>query len=107
MQTMLVYEGLLYNLGWNGSLQCYDAMNGEKIYEEKIGRAESFTASPVASDGRIFIVNDAGMVYVIRSGRKFGILSENDLDETCMVTPAITDNIIFFRTQQHLVAVSK
>jgi outer membrane protein assembly factor BamB len=106
MQTMLVYEGLLFNLGWNGSLQCYDAMTGEKIYEEKIGRAESFTASPVASDGRIFIVNDAGMVYVIQSGRKFKIISENDLDEICMVTPAITENIIFFRTQQHLVAVS-
>jgi outer membrane protein assembly factor BamB len=107
LQTLLFYEDLLYNLGWNGSLQCYDALSGEKIYDEKLGRAESFTASPVASDGKIYLVNDEGKVYVIQSGRNFSILAENDLHDTCMVTPAITQDIIFFRTQEYLVAVSK
>ncbi|MBR9997924.1 MAG: PQQ-like beta-propeller repeat protein [Cyclobacteriaceae bacterium] len=90
-----------------GTFKCFDSSTGEKIYEEKIGRVESFTASPVASDGRIFIVNDQGRVYVIRNGRNFDIISQNELEETCMVTPAITDNIIFYRTQHQLIAVSK
>lgn len=107
MQTLLLYRDLLYNLGWNGALQCYDALTGDKIYDEKLSRAESFTASPVASDGKIYLVNDKGKVYIVQSGRNFNILKENDLHDTCMVTPAITQDFLIFRTQQYLVAVSK
>jgi outer membrane protein assembly factor BamB len=107
MQTMLIYDGLLYNLRWNGALQCFDAVSGEKIYDVKIGRAQSFTASPVASDGKIYVVNDEGKVYIVQSGRNFKILAENDLHDTCMVTPALTDDIIYFRTEDQLIAVSK
>ncbi|MDH5399422.1 MAG: PQQ-binding-like beta-propeller repeat protein [Cyclobacteriaceae bacterium] len=107
MQTMLLYEGLLYNLGWNGRLTCYDAASGERLYEEKLGRASSFTASPVASDGRIYVVDDEGTVYRIKSGKKFEVLSRQKLDDICMVTPAITDGAIFFRTQGRLMAFGK
>jgi len=106
MQTMVLYDGLLYNLKWNGQLDCYDALTGEPVYQEKMGRTTSFTASPVVSDGLIFIVSDEGEVYVIKAGREFGILKQNELNETCMVTPAITDGIIFFRTQSKLMAFS-
>ncbi len=107
MQTMLLYEGYIYNLGWNGRLVCYNAENGDEIYNEKLGRSISFTASPVASDDRIYAVSDKGNVYVIKSGEEYELLSKNKLNDVCMVTPAITDNIIFFRTQSQLVAVSK
>jgi outer membrane protein assembly factor BamB len=107
MQTMILYKNYIYNLGWNGRLTCYHATRGEKIYEEKLGRSNSFTASPVAADGRIYAVNDDGKVYVIKAGKEFEILSENKLDDLCMVTPAITEGIIFFRTEKRLIAVSK
>jgi outer membrane protein assembly factor BamB len=107
MQTMVLYQGLLYNLKWNGQLDCYDALTGEDIYHEKLGRTQSFTASPVIADGRLYAANDAGLVYTIACGREFEVLAENKLHDTCMVTPAITDGIIFFRTQERLVAVAK
>jgi len=107
MQTLLLYKGLLYNLNWNGQLDCFNADNGEKIYSEKLGRADSFTASPVASDERIIIVSDKGEVYFIQAGKDFKIISQNELHDICMVTPAITDGIIFFRTQGRLMAFSK
>lgn len=107
MQTLLLYEGLIYNLGWNGRLTCYDAENGEEVYNQKLGRAASFTASPVASDGRLFLVSDEGEVFVVKSGRDFEILSTPELNDICMVTPSITDGIIYFRTQKGLVAIGK
>lgn len=107
MQTMVLYEGLLYNLKWNGQLDCFDASSGEEIYHEKLGRAQSFTASPVIADGRLYAVNDEGTVYTITCGKDFEVLAENKLNETCMVTPAITDGIIFFRTQERLVAIGE
>ena len=108
MQTMLLYKGLLYNLRWNGNILCYDAKTGEEIYDQKLGgKNKSFTASLVAADDRIYAAGDDGTVYVIKAGKDFQLISEHDLDDICMVTPAITDQIIFFRTQSYLVAVGK
>ena len=105
MQTMLLYEGYLYNLGWNGRIQCIDPPTGEEIYNEKLGKSGSFTASLVAADNRIYAVDDEGKVYIVQGGGNFKIVSEQNLLDICMVTPAITENIIFFRTQQYLIAV--
>jgi outer membrane protein assembly factor BamB len=107
MQTMLVYGDYLYNFRWNGNVYCYHAKTGEEIYKEKLGKAESFTASPVASDGKIYIPNDNGKVYVIKAGEEFEILETNELEDICMVTPTITKGMIFFRTQNSIIAVGK
>ena len=105
MQTMLLYDGYLYNLGWNGRIECYDPQSGITIYKEKIGKSKSFIASLVASDGHLYAVSDKGNVYVIKSGKDFEVLNENNLKDICMVTPSITDGIIFFRTQSGLIAI--
>jgi len=107
MHTMLLYRGLLYNMRWNGLLSCIDPDTGSEIYSEKIGRADSFIASPVAADDRIYIIDDQGTVYTVKAGRNFEILHENSLGGISMVVPAITDNIIYFRTQDKLIAVSR
>ena len=107
MHTLLLYHGLLYNIKWNGQFSCFDPATGEEIYSEKLGKADSFIASPVAADGKIYIISDQGIVHTIRAGRNFDLIGENSLGEICMVVPAITENIIYFRTQDHLIAISK
>ena len=107
MQTMVLYEDLIYNLKWNGQLDCYDAFTGEEVYKEKLGRAQSFTASPVIADGLLYAVNDDGNVYTVQCGKAFKVMAENELNELCMVTPAITEGILFFRTQERLLALGK
>jgi outer membrane protein assembly factor BamB len=107
MQTMLVYGDHLYNARWNGSVSCYDAKTGEEIWKHKAGSGNSYVSSPVASDEKIYITDDEGMVYVLRAGPAYELLSENNLGEICMATPAITDGIIFFRTINHLIAISE
>ena len=107
MQTMLLYDGYLYNLNWNGRISCFNPKTGETIYNEKLGRSNSFIASLVASDGKLYAVNDKGDVYIIKSGENFKIMAQNKLNDVCMVTPAITRRAIFFRTQHALIAVGK
>ena len=107
MQTMLLYDGYLYNLNWNGRISCFDPENGDTIYNEKLGRANSFIASLVASDGKLYAVSDEGEVYIIKSGREFEIIAQNSLNDVSMVTPAISKGAIFFRTQNFLIAVGK
>jgi outer membrane protein assembly factor BamB len=107
MQTMLIYKEYLYNARWNGSVTCYNAGTGEEIWKHKAGSGNSYISSPVASDGKIYITDDQGMVYILKEGPAYELLAQNDLGEICMATPAITDGIIFFRTINQLIAVSK
>jgi len=107
MHTMLLYRNRLYNMNWNGTIMCLDPATGKEIYNAKLGKSRSFIASPVASDGRIFIVDEEGTVYIIKDGDTFELLAEIPMNEICMTAPAITDGLIFFRTQYNLFAVGK
>jgi outer membrane protein assembly factor BamB len=105
IHTMLLYGNHLYNVNWNGTVFCYDALTGKEIYNAKLGKAKSFIASPVASDGKIYIVDEEGTIYIIKDGDTFRQLAEIPMNDICMTAPAITDGMIFFRTQRYLIAV--
>lgn len=107
MHTLLLYRNHLYNVNWNGSVVCLDPLTGKEIYTAKLGKAKSFIASPVASDGKIYIVDEMGTVFIIQDGDTFKLLSEIPLNDICLTAPAITDGMIYFRTQKYLFAVGK
>jgi outer membrane protein assembly factor BamB len=105
LQTMLLYRNRLYNINWNGAIMCLDPLSGKEIYNAKLGKSGSFVASAVASDGRIYIVDEEGTVYILQDGDTFRELAQIPMKEICMTAPAITGGMIYFRTQHHLYAV--
>jgi outer membrane protein assembly factor BamB len=107
MHTMLLYRNKLYNVNWNGTINCLDPVSGNVLYNAKIGKSESFVASPVASDGRIYIVSEEGIVYIIGDGDEFKLIAEIPMNDICMTAPAITEGMIYFRTQNYLYAAGK
>lgn len=107
MHTLLLYRNHLYNVNWNGAIICLDPLSGKEIYNAKLGKAKSFIASPVASDGKIYVVDEEGTVYIIEDSDEFKLLAEIPMNDICMTAPAITDGMIIFRTQKFLVAVGK
>ncbi|QIA06278.1 outer membrane protein assembly factor BamB family protein [Draconibacterium halophilum] len=107
MGTMLLYGDYLYNARWNGRLTCYNAQTGEEMYSQKVGWGNSYTSSPVAADGVIYIVDNEGNVYAVKAGPEYELLATNKLSQIVMSTPAITKDYLLFRTADHLIAVSK
>ncbi len=106
MQTPLLYGDYLYSCHVDGILSCYEANTGKQLYKERLGTGgEGFTASPVASEGRLYFTSERGSVFVVKSGPAFNVLATNRMAEVCMATPAISAGTIFFRTQAHVVAV--
>ncbi len=107
MATPLVYGDHLYNCRWNGVLSCYQAETGTRLYQQRIGEGMSaFTASPVAADGKLYIAGEDGEVYVVKAGQAYQLLAKNSMGEACMATPAISEGMLIFRTQNHLLAIS-
>jgi len=107
MQTPLVCGDYLYSCHDDGVLSCYEARTGKLIYKERLGTGgEGFTASPVASEGKLYFTSEHGSVFVVKPEARFTVLATNHMAEVCMATPAISERTIFFRTQGHVVAVS-
>jgi len=107
MHTLLLYHNHLYNVNWNGAVVCLDPLTGKEIYAAKLGKSKSFIASPVASDGKIYIVDEEGTVYILKDGDSFKLLAEIPLNDECLTAPAITDGMIIFRTKKFLIAAGK
>jgi outer membrane protein assembly factor BamB len=80
---------------------------GEEIYRIRIPHGGSgFSASPVASDGRIFLPGEDGDVFVVRAGTEFGLIGTSSVPEALMATPAISGGMLFIRGENHVFAVS-
>ena len=108
MQTPLVYGENLYSCHIDGVLSCFEARTGKLRYKERLGTGgEGFTASPVASEGKIYFTSERGSVFVVKPGNQFQVVATNSMGEVCMATPAISDRRIFFRTQGHVIAVGE
>jgi outer membrane protein assembly factor BamB len=104
---MLLYRNHLYNVDWQGIVKCFDPLTGKELWNGKLGKTNSFVASPVASDGRIYIVDEKGTIFIIQDGDSFKQLAEIPMNDVSLVAPAITDGMIYFRTQKYLIAVGK
>ena len=106
MQTPIVVGDLAYFGFDNGVVTVVDWQSGERVAQRRLGRgASGFTASPVAAGGRIYFSSEDGDVYVIEPGEDLKELAVNELGETLMATPAISDGVIYFRARRHLIAV--
>ena len=103
--TPVVYGDLFYVCNDNGVLSAYDARNGEKIYQERL--PSSFSASPVAADGKLYLPSEDGDVFVVRAGRKFELLATNAMGRALMGTPAITNGLLIVRADNAVYAVGE
>ena len=101
--TPILYRGLFYTLNNNGIITAYEAETGERVYRARVGTGGSFSASPVAADGRLYIASENGDVFVARAGREYVEIAHNEVNEVIMATPAISDGLIVIRTTGHVV----
>lgn len=106
MQTPLIYRDYLYNLQGNGSLSCYRARTGERIYREKLGNMAAFSASGVAADGKLYFASEEGDIFVVAAGPDFKILAQNSMQDICMASPAISAGTLFIRSHHYLYAIA-
>jgi outer membrane protein assembly factor BamB len=108
MPTPILYGQHFYTCSNSGILACYDAATGKEVYKERVGGgSDSYTASPIAADGRIYLTSEQGQVRVVKAGPKFELLAVNSMDDYVMATPAISNGCLFVRSQHFLVALGR
>jgi outer membrane protein assembly factor BamB len=101
--TPLIYRGVMYLMKEGGIVSSLDPASGEVLKQGRTPDAlEEYFASPVAADGKIFLVSASGKVTVLKADAQWEILATNDLDEEVWATPAIAGNNLYIRTRNAL-----
>jgi outer membrane protein assembly factor BamB len=98
----LLYQHILY-LVRSGILMLFDPETGTQQRQERIKDAlGDYYASPIAADGKIYLISQEGKATVLKAGSEPQVLSTNDLSEEVIATPAIANKHIYLRTEETL-----
>ncbi|MBM3836386.1 MAG: PQQ-like beta-propeller repeat protein [Verrucomicrobia bacterium] len=103
--TPLFYEGRVYLVKNGGLVSCFDAKTGQAAYqEESLGALGDYYASPVAANGKICVASQPGVVVIYRAGESLEVLARNNFGEPILATPAIVEDTLYVRTENHFYA---
>jgi len=61
----------------------------------------------VVGDGKIYFTGENGFIIVVKQGPKLEVLEKNDMQESCIATPAIANGRLYIRTLNKLYCISK
>ncbi len=98
--SMIAADGLVYSISDNGVAQCVEAESGEVVYQKRVGG--NYSASPLMAGGHIYYTSEEGLTTVIRTGREFLKVAENDIPERTLASLAVVDNSLLQRTEDAL-----
>ncbi len=103
VSSLLYYGGVVYMSAETGVASAIDAGDGKTLWKERLGGV--FTASPVAADGKVYMLNDEGETFVLAAGREFRVIARNKLEERILASPAISNGRIFLRGDNNLICI--
>jgi outer membrane protein assembly factor BamB len=101
--AVLLYRGVLYLVRNGGILQTLDPETGEMKKQGRLPNAlDEYYASPVAGDGKVYLISRNGNVTVLEAGANWGVRSSGQFGEEVFATPAVADGHIWVRTSTAL-----
>lgn len=100
----VVVDGLLLLTTSDGIVTCYDAASGEMLWEEEFDA--EFTSSPSVVGSHVYYIGKEGNGWVIEPTREgCKRLSETNLAEPCVTSPAFQDGRIYVRGETNVFGI--
>ena len=87
----------------SGIASCFDARTGKRHWMERLPGGHS--PSTVSADGLVYFTSDRGVTTIVRPGKTFKVIEQNELGEQISASPAISQGQYFLRTHQHLYCI--
>jgi outer membrane protein assembly factor BamB len=108
MASPLVYEGYIYALDRRtGLVSCFNAETGDTAYfRSRLPGGKAFWASPWASDGKIYCLDEAGTTHVLAAGAEFNLLGQNKIEEKFWASAALAPGSVILRGAGHLYCIN-
>ena len=98
------YNDVLYIIQDQGGVfMSVNPADGSELKKERLKKGgKDFYASPVAGDGKVYVVDRSGRLTVLKAATEWEELSSADFGEAIDATPAICDGLIYLRTPTKL-----
>ena len=108
LPSAVLYEGVLYMVNDGGILTTLDPATGAVHKQARVrGEADSFFASPVAGDGKVYFVSRNCRITAI-AGAQQEVVGKGQIDgDECFATPAIAGGRVYLRTKSALYAFAR
>lgn len=95
----------LFTLNQAGVLTCGNLTNGERLWQLRL--KGPFSGTPVGWGEYLYFVNEKGLLQVIHTAGEGELMSEINLGESILCTPALTKEALFLRSDRHLWKIGK
>jgi outer membrane protein assembly factor BamB len=108
--TPAVYNGKLFVLnGDSKTLLCLDPKTGEKKWQGQLDTKIVMRSSPTVADGKVYIIDEKGTVFVCGAGEEFQVLATIPMGdgEGTRAGIAVSNGQLFIRTTQALYCVGR
>ncbi len=96
-------KDLLFVVTSYGVIVCHNAKTGEKYWEHEFDNG--FYASPILVGDLIYLIDREGITHIYKASKEFELISEPNLGEGVVSSPAFADGQIFVRTEEHLYCI--
>ena len=101
----VVVDDLVIMISNRGTVTCMEIETGKTVWRKRLGG--NHLASPICDGERIYFFSVNGKTSVIRGGRGFEELAENQLESGFMASPAAGGRALFLRTKTHLYRIEE
>jgi outer membrane protein assembly factor BamB len=91
---------LVWTIMAGGFIYCFDAKNGEKVYEGEL--KVDVKSSPVLVGETMWVTDIKGTTHVLGTGREFKVLGKAAIGEEVQATLAFSRGKVFIRGNKHL-----
>ncbi len=103
--SIIVRDDLIYMVSDRGIGSCLDAQTGEVVWQERIGG--NYSASPIYTNGLIYLQSEQGDATVIEASRDFKVVSKNTFGERTLASYGVANGTLLIRTAEKLYCVRK
>ncbi|MDD4821652.1 MAG: PQQ-binding-like beta-propeller repeat protein [Bacteroidales bacterium] len=97
-------DDYLFSTMTNGKVNCIEIATGKVLWTQELGKQY---ASPVLSNGLVYMPNDDGVITVFKAGPTFVPVAKNAMGEMMYASPAISNGKIYLRGDKHLFCIGK
>ena len=107
--TPLFYEGVVYVVHClKRTLTALDARTGDRLWSESLGEGAPLRASPTGADGKIYCMDERGVVDVLKVGPRFERISRIEMSGVCCrSTIAAAHGCLFIRVDDQLYCIGR
>ena len=98
--TPVIRDGLIYTVNTRNIMMCIDAKTGKEVWSKHV--TSNYDASPLFVKGNIWFFSVRGEALVIKAGREYEVVSQNQMESGIWATPAVLRNSMILRTQKYL-----